>query len=143
MLSFPELHQDLMFPLPEAIKEESTIRMKDNIIIKQFPNGLTLHLNPDISFEKILEELALKFASGRQFFRNARIALAIEGYELTQMQERQIISTIKDNSDLEIICIVGKNEETERNFVKAIQKVNLQHTDNFGHFYRGSLKNSW
>lgn len=116
--------------------------MKDNIIIKQFPNGLTLHLNPEISFEKLLEELAIKFNSGRHFFRNARIALAMEGIELSDLQERQIVTTIQNNSDVEIICIVGKNQETERNFVKAVQKVNSQHTDNFGHFYRGSLKNN-
>ena len=114
--------------------------MKDNIIIKQFPNGLTLHLNPELSFEKLLEELAVKFNSGRHFFRNARIALAIEGRKLTDIQEKQIITTIQENSDVEIICIVGKNEETERNFVKAIQKVNSQHTDNFGHFLSWKLK---
>ena len=35
--------------------------MKDNITIKKFPNGITLHLNPEIPFEKLLEELAQKF----------------------------------------------------------------------------------
>lgn len=116
--------------------------MKDNIIIKKFPNGLTLHLNPEISFELLLEELAVKFNQSRQFFRDARVALAMEGRELSDEQERQIVTVIHSNSDVEIICIIGKNEETNRNFVKAIQKVNLQHTDNFGHFYRGTLKNN-
>lgn len=116
--------------------------MKDNIIIKKFPNGLTLHLNPEISFELLLEELAAKFSQSRQFFRNARLALAMEGRELSDDQERQIVTVIHNNSDVEIICIVGKNEDTNRNFVKAIQKVNLQHTDNYGHFYRGTLKNN-
>ena len=116
--------------------------MKDNIIIKKFPNGITLHLNPEISFETLMEELAVKFNQSRQFFRDARVALALEGRELSEDQERQIVTVIHNNSDVEIICIVGKNDETNRNFVKAIQKVDVQHTDNFGHFYRGTLKNN-
>lgn len=116
--------------------------MKDNIIIKNFPNGITLHLNPEISFELLIQELSSKFSQSRQFFRNARVALALDGRQLSDDEERQIITAIHDNSDLEIICIVGKNEETDHNFVKAIQKVDVQHTDNFGHFYRGTLKNN-
>ena len=116
--------------------------MKDNILIKKFPNGITLHLNPEISFPLLLEELGSKFNQNRHFFRDARVALALEGRELSEEEERQIITTIQNYSDLEIICIIGKNEETDRNFVKAIQKVDVQHTDNFGHFYRGTLKNN-
>lgn len=116
--------------------------MKDNIIIKKFPNGITLHLNPEITFELLLEELAVKFMQSRNFFRDARVALALDGRILSDHEERQIVTTIQDNSDLEIICIIGKNDETDRSFVKAIQKVNMQHTDNYGHFYRGTLKNN-
>lgn len=116
--------------------------MKDNIIIKKFPSGITLHLNPEISFELLMEELAVKFSQSRNFFRNAKVALALEGRALTEDEERHIIRTIHQNSDMEIICIVGKNEVTERNFVKAVQKVQKQHTDNYGHFYRGTLKNN-
>lgn len=116
--------------------------MKENVFIKKFPNGITLHLNPDISFHELLEEIATKFAQSRHFFRDARVALALEGRILSEEEERQIVTTIHNNSDLKVICIVGKNDETERNFVKAIQKVDMQHTDNFGHFYRGTLKNN-
>jgi len=116
--------------------------MKDNILIKKFPNGITLHLNSEINFKLLLEELATKFQQSRNFFRDAKVALALEGRILSDDEERLIVKTIHDNSDLTIICIVGKNEETDRNFVKAIQKVNAQHTDNYGHFYRGTLKNN-
>ena len=116
--------------------------MKDNIMIKKFPNGITLHLNPEIEFELLLKEIAAKFTQSRNFFPDAKVALALDGRILTDDEERQIVNTIQDNSDLEIICIVGKNEETDRNFVKAIQKVEMQHTDNYGHFYRGTLKNN-
>lgn len=116
--------------------------MKDNIMIKKFPNGITLHLNPEIDFEQLLEEIGAKFNQSRNFFRDAKVVLALEGRVFSDDEERLIVSSIHANSDLEIICIVGKNEETERNFVKAIQKVEMQHTDNYGRFYRGTLKNN-
>lgn len=116
--------------------------MKDNILIKKFPNGIKIYLNPDLEFENLLNEVALKFSQSRQFFRDARVALSFEGRALSEEEERLIISTIQQNSDIEILCIVGKNEDTDRNFVKAIQKVDFQHTDNYGHFYRGTLKNN-
>ena len=116
--------------------------MKDNILIKKFPNGIRLYLNPDLDVEDLIKEIAAKFNQSRHFFRDAKVALAFEGRELTDDEERQIITTIQLNSDIEILCIIGKNEETDRNFVKAIQKVDFQHTDNYGHFYRGTLKNN-
>ena len=116
--------------------------MKDNILIKKFPNGIRLYLNPELDFEELIKEIAAKFNQSRQFFRDARVALAFEGRDLTDDEERQIITTIQLNSDIDILCIIGKNEETDRNFVKAIQKVDFQHTDNYGHFYRGTLKNN-
>ena len=131
-----------MFLLPVEIKKESEAQMKDNIIIKTFPNGITLHLNPELPFEKLLEEVALKFNTSRQFFRDAKMALALEGVALDDTQERQIVNAIHENSDVQIICIVGKNNETNQNFIKAIQKVEAQHTDNYGHFYHGTIKNN-
>ena len=116
--------------------------MKDNIIIKKFPNGIKLCLDDKIPFEDLLKEIAHKFNQNRQFFRDAKLALSFEGRELSEEEERYIVTTIQLNSDIDILCIVGKNDETERNYVKAIQKVDYQQTDNYGHFYRGTLKNN-
>lgn len=116
--------------------------MKENISIKKFPNGITLYLNPDILFEDLLVEIATKFEQSRHFFRDAKVALAFEGRNLSEDDERQIVTVIHKNSDLKIICIVGKNEDTNRSFVKAIQKVEMHQNGNFGRFYQESLKNN-
>lgn len=116
--------------------------MKEHVIIKKFPNGITLFLNDQLPFEQILEEIAEKFRQSRQFFRDAKMALALEGRSFTEEEERRIITTIHDNCDIRIICLVGKNEETNKTFVKAIQKVEMQNTDNIGKFYRGTLKSN-
>ena len=115
--------------------------MKGNIMIKSLPNGITLYLNPELETDRLLEEVAEKFNQSRNFFRDARMALCVEGKVLKEEEERLLVQTIQDNSNLEIVCIMGKNEETDKKFIKAIQRVDMQHTDNFGRFYRGTLKN--
>ncbi|MCI5585325.1 MAG: septum site-determining protein MinC [Lachnospiraceae bacterium] len=115
--------------------------MKGNIMIKSFPNGITLYLNSQLDMPQLLEEVAEKFQQSRNFFRDAKMALCVEGRVLQENEERQLIQTIQDNSDLQIVCIVGKNEETNKKFVKAIQKVDMQYAGNFGRFYKGTLKN--
>ena len=116
--------------------------MKENITIKKFPNGITLCLSQEVPFEELLEEIAVKFQQSRHFFRDAKVALALEGRILTDDDERKIVNTIHINSDLKILCLIGKNEDTNRSFVKAIQKVEMQHTENIGRFYHGSLNNN-
>jgi septum site-determining protein MinC len=69
------------------------------------------------------------------------MALAIEGRLLSPSEEIGILNVIHENSDLKIICIVGKNEETNRNFIKAINRVDRELAEEGdGQFVRGSLK---
>ena len=79
--------------------------MKDAVLIKSFQNGITLMLNEEASFEQILKELAFKFSEARNFFGKSSIALSIEGKELNNVEEIQVIETIKQNSNINIMCI--------------------------------------
>ncbi len=114
--------------------------MKANIMIKSFPNGITLYLNPEIELELLLEEIAEKFSQSRNFFKDARVALSVEGKRITDEEERILVQTIQDHSDLEIVCIIGKEEDINKEYVKAIQKIDAKQNENYGHFYRGTLK---
>ena len=116
--------------------------MKDAVMIKSFQNGITLLLNNEASFEQILEELAYKFAEAKKFFGTASVALSIEGKPVTNMEEIRILETIKKNSDVNVVCIVGHDEETNKNFIKALQHMERKLTgSDEGQFYRGNLKN--
>lgn len=52
--------------------------MKEVVMIKSFPNGISLYLDAELPFEKILEEIGYKFAQARNFFGNVAMALSIE-----------------------------------------------------------------
>ncbi|MBR5578055.1 MAG: septum site-determining protein MinC [Lachnospiraceae bacterium] len=116
--------------------------MKENVVIKKFPNGINLFLNPELEFEELLTEISNKFQQNRNFFRDAKVALGIEGRAFSDEEERKIVNVIHESSEVRVICIVGKNEETNRTFIKAIKLSEIQTTDNTGRFFRGTLKNN-
>ncbi len=116
--------------------------MKDAVLIKSFPNGITLLLNNEASFEQILEEISYKFSEARKFFGTASVALSIEGKAISEAEEIKILEAIKQSSNVNIMCIVGHDEETNKNFIKALQHLEKKLTGgDEGQFYKGTLKN--
>ena len=74
--------------------------MKETVLIKSFPNGITIYLDAERAFEEVLQEIGYKFSEARNFFGNAVVALAIEGRPVTDADQIQILEVIKENSDL-------------------------------------------
>ena len=116
--------------------------MKNPVIIKSFQNGLSIYLDEEMPFAGLLEEIAFRFKESAHFFKDASMVLSFEGRQLSEIEERQIVNTITVNSSLNVVCIMGKNEETNKNFVKALQKLSdhQQAMENAGQFYKGTLK---
>ncbi len=110
--------------------------------IKSFHNGIALHLDPNADMSLILEDLAVKFEESRKFFRNAKVALSIEDRQVTAEEEKMIVSVINAHSDLNVLCIIGKNEETDRRYVKALKKVESQRDNNNTRLYVGNVEES-
>lgn len=110
------------------------------VIIKSFPSGITLHLDPNAEFEKVLAEIETKFEESRKFFKNAKVALNIEDRIVSDEEEKLIIKAINEHTDLDLLCLVGKNPETERRFVKALKRVESQRDDNNARLYVGNIE---
>lgn len=118
--------------------------MKNSVIIKSFPNGIVLHLDPEMNFEELLLEISVKFKESSSFFKDARMALSIKGRELTEEQENQVLNAIAENSDIHILCLVSDDEEKDKKYVKAISQTDFSDgslTGGEGQFYKGTLKN--
>ena len=77
--------------------------MKNSVIIKSFPNGIVLHLNPEIDFDELLTDIVDKFRESNSFFKDAKMALSIKGRNLTEEEEEEILNAISENSQLHII----------------------------------------
>ena len=118
--------------------------MKNAVIIKSFPNGITLYLDEEMPFEELIIQIAIKFKESSGFFKDAKMALAIRGRKLSEEEEKQILYTIAENSQLNILCVVGEEEETDRQFVKALSQADFSEDSMIGsegQFYKGTLKN--
>ncbi|MCR4755464.1 MAG: septum site-determining protein MinC [Lachnospiraceae bacterium] len=109
------------------------------VVIKSYKGGIALHLDPDENFNDLLNEIGEKFEESRKFFRDASLALSVEGRYLDTEEEKAVIQAIHDHSDVNIICLVGKNAQTAKGFIKAINRVGLQRDENNGRFYRGDV----
>ncbi len=114
--------------------------MKNSVILKSFPNGILVILDGTISFQELLADIAAKFREADGFFKDASVAISIEGRELTEEQEREILDAITQNSRLKILCLMGKDEEKNLKFLGVQSKLNFQNDENSGQFYRGTLK---
>lgn len=114
--------------------------MKNSVILKSFPNGILIILDGTISFQELLADIAAKFREADGFFKDASVAISIEGRELTEEQEREILDAITQNSRLKILCLMGRDEEKNLKFLGVQNKLNFQNDENSGQFYKGTLK---
>lgn len=98
--------------------------MKNTVMIKSFPNGIALSLDPDVSWEEILQETGEKFEQGRSFFKNAQVAVTFEGRVLSEQQESELYDVITRSSDLQVFCICHKDGTSAANrlFVHALDR---------------------
>lgn len=117
--------------------------MKEHVLIKSYQNGITLILSDEIPFEELRKEIAYKFHESGKFFGTAKMALSIEGRDVTGGEEMQIVETIQENCDLNITCLIGRDEETNQNYLRALQEMEqkVSGDNSEGQFYRGTLKN--
>lgn len=114
--------------------------MKSLIMIKNFKNGLSVFLDDTAPFEEIRKEVAGKFKASAKFFGEAKMVISFEGRALSSEEEKSLVDAICDNSDLTVLCVVGKDEEKEQEYLKTASKFAQasDHTD--GQFYKGTIR---
>ncbi len=116
--------------------------MKEMVVLKSYPHGIVIRMDEEASFEEILREVEYKFTQSRAFFGDVSMAVSLEGRELSSREEVQILNTIHSCCDVKVLCIVGRDEKTDKLFVKALRQMEKRlQGDQDGQFYRGSLKN--
>lgn len=117
--------------------------MKERLFtLKSYQRGLALHIRPEADMEPLLEELQEKFQSSRNFFGNMQVGLAITGRKLTEEEEDAVLNVIEENSDLQIVCLIGDDERIRSLLEDAFEKDEEQEAlpEADGQFYRGTLK---
>lgn len=116
--------------------------MSQAVIIKSSKNGINLVLNPELSFELLMEEILKKFQESEKFFANSSFAISFEGRELSDEEKYQIVDTIMSQTKVKILCIIENDEVRDaviRQKIKEQQSAKNTVRKVSGSFYYGSL----
>lgn len=112
------------------------------VVIKSFKDGIRFIIDKDCPFEDVLKEVENIFSDSksRHFFGDAAVAVSFDGRTLTDEQEVQILSKIRANCDLNVLCVVCDDDSKNQHYLKAVKHMmDMVKPQDTGHFYRGSV----
>ncbi len=109
-------------------------------MIKSYKSGLSIYLDKEIPFPQLLNEVALKFKESKKFFQNSQAAIFFDGRVLTSEEEQQLVNIISESSDLEVLYVVGREDDPVNQYFNAVLHECNEREENYGNFYRGTLK---
>ena len=108
--------------VPIKGKKEGNDTMNHNsVMIKSNKYGLIVVLDDKIPFAQLLRDVADKFREASNFFKNAKMAISFSGRTLTQEQEKELVSTIVNNSHIHILCVIDERKEVEEYYRQAVE----------------------
>lgn len=113
--------------------------MKSKVVIKSSRAGMSVFLDSECSFEELLNEIAQKFEKSARFWGNAQMVLLLEGRNLTAEEEFQVVNTITEHSDIEILCLLDQDANRIERCEKALNQKLMELSHQTGQFYKGSL----
>ena len=99
----------------------------NEVVIKKYPNGLSVILNPIIPFDELYMALGKKFRESAGFFGQAK------------MVERLLVDAISDNSELTVLSIIG-NDDKNRQYLRAGSSFLGNQENLLSKFYKGIVK---
>lgn len=114
--------------------------MKNSVILKSFSSGISVIMDNNVPFQELLDDIAVKFKESDSFFKNASVAISLEGRNLTEQEERTVLDVITNNSRLNVLCLMGKDEDKNIKFLGIQNNLKFQKDENCGQFYRGTLR---
>ena len=114
--------------------------MNNSVMLKSFKNGINIKLDPTVSFETIYSELIEKFNSSARFFGKAKLVISFEGRELSEEEEDFLVKCISENSDITVLCVIGRDEDKNQEYIRAAGSFAGNGNEHGGQFYKGSVK---
>ena len=114
--------------------------MKSTVVIKGNKYGMTVILDPEVPFEKLLLDIATKFEESTKFWGSAQMTLTLAGRPLTPEQEFAVVNVITQNSQVEILCLVDQDANRIKRCEKALNEKLLELSATTDQFFRGTLR---
>ena len=113
---------------------------KTPVVIKGNKSGIRIILDAELPFEELLQEVEKKFSDSADFLGDARVAVSLEGRDLSRDEEAILLQCIADHSRLKIVCIIDNDKMMEEYFTQSLNDRLMQMKANTGHFFKGNLR---
>ena len=113
--------------------------MTEDIILKNYKNGLKLIMNPDITIEQLLTSICRKFAHSRKLFGDSDLAIVLEGRKLTDAEIEAVIQSIERNSDVTVTVISTKDRFFEKEMAQKKDDFYFEKSDSFLKIVNGNV----
>lgn len=109
------------------------------VTIKSCRYGVEIYLDPEASFEVLLEHIREKFCSSARFFEGAQVAVSFLGRRLNYTEEQAVLSLISETAKMDIVCVIDQDREHELAYRRIVEKTLSDIPVKDGQFYRGTL----
>lgn len=109
------------------------------VTIKSNRYGIEVHLDPQVSFDTLLESLFTKLKDSAKFFEGAKMAVSFLDRKLSDREEQIILDLIAETTGLDIVCIVDRDETNVMTYKSIVENTLTNISRREGQFYRGTL----
>lgn len=113
---------------------------KAPVVIKGNKSGIRIVLDDVLPFPEILEEVEKKFKESSDFLGEAQVAVSFDGRKLTEEQEAILLECIKENSKLQVVCLIDEDKQREELFNQTLNEKLMAMNANSGQFIKGNLR---
>ena len=113
---------------------------KAPVVIKGNNSGISIVLDDALPFPEILEEVEKKFKESSNFLGEAQVAVSFDGRKLTEEQEAILLECIKENSKLQVVCLIDEDKQREELFNQTLNEKLMAMNANSGQFFKGNLR---
>jgi len=108
--------------------------------IKGMRDGIVIKLDAEADFSDVYNELCDKFRESTNYFKDASLIIGFEGRKITPEEEDKLIDGINLNSDINILCVIGEDEEKNLRFLRAKSHFDKISSNADSPFYKGTLR---
>lgn len=114
--------------------------MSNLVKIKGMRDGIVIKLDSEAEFTDVYNEVCDKFRESSNYFKDASLIIGFEGRNLTSDEESKLIDGITMNSDINILCVIGEDEEKNTRFLRAKSHFDRINSNADKPFYKGTIR---
>ena len=97
-----------------------------SVNLKGTGSGIILELDPTVSFDILIGEIANKFRESKSFLGRASMGMIIRGRTIYDKEENEILDTISNNCNINVCCVIRDDPDTDRIFASYVKQPEIQ-----------------